>query len=413
MKLTKDYASFLKGFILLIACCVYSVMGFSQEELKKKVYLDFTSKVIGDYTLFFETGLFPKQEQHYFSIAYQPELDIEWDDGLQSVVIDLFGRINSYDKNRSHWDIRELYYQYLGKNWEVSVGLKKVYWGVTEINHLVDVINQTDLVESFDGEQKLGQPMVQFTYSASWGTWDFFALPYHRERTFPGERGRLRFPLVVSDDVLYESDAEEFRPDFALRYSNSFGIADVGLSHFYGNAREPDFHFLTNTNGEPVALLPFYQIMHQTGLDIQLTTGSMLWKFEAIKRDTELDDFYAFDAGLEYTFGNVNGKGLDIGLLTEYLYDSRGENSPTGLDNDIFVGGRLGFNDINDTQILFGAALDMEQSGRLFSIEASRRFFDNYTFELEGRFFSNIGETEVSYPLRKDSFLKITLERFF
>ncbi|MDD7885073.1 hypothetical protein [Flavivirga sp. 57AJ16] len=37
---------------------------------------------------------------------------------------------------------------------------------MTESNHLVDIINQTDAVETFDGEEKLGQPMVQL----SWGT---------------------------------------------------------------------------------------------------------------------------------------------------------------------------------------------------------------------------------------------------
>ena len=42
------------------------------------------------------------------------------------------------------------------RDWSLSIGLGKVFWGVTEFNHLVDVINQTDLVEGIDGEAKLG-----------------------------------------------------------------------------------------------------------------------------------------------------------------------------------------------------------------------------------------------------------------
>ena len=67
-----------------------------------------------------------------------------------------------------------------------------MFWGVTELRHLVDIINQTDLVENLDGEQKLGQPMVQLTLLKDWGTLDFFAMPYFRERTFTGPDGRPR-----------------------------------------------------------------------------------------------------------------------------------------------------------------------------------------------------------------------------
>jgi hypothetical protein len=51
----------------------------------------------------------------------------------------------------------------------------------------VDIINQTDLVENIDGEDKLGQPMVHFSYFGDWGVVDFFLLPYLRERTYPGK----------------------------------------------------------------------------------------------------------------------------------------------------------------------------------------------------------------------------------
>jgi len=54
---------------------------------------------------------------------------------------DLFARLSNGDRNRSRWDVRELYYQLAKKNWEFNVGVKKIYWGVAESVHLVDVIN--------------------------------------------------------------------------------------------------------------------------------------------------------------------------------------------------------------------------------------------------------------------------------
>ncbi len=82
--------------------------------------------------------------------------------------------------------------------------------------------------------------MVQFIWTTNnCGNFDFFYLPYHRKRTLPGGEGRLRFPVVIySDDVGYESDAEEWHQDFAFRWSHYFGIFDIGLSHFYGTGRD-------------------------------------------------------------------------------------------------------------------------------------------------------------------------------
>ncbi len=78
-----------------------------------------------------------------------------------------------------------------------QVGLSKVFWGAAEFVHLADIINQTDGVEGFDGEEKLGQPMLRLSLFLDRGTVNAFILPWFRERTFPGKKDRLRTPLVI------------------------------------------------------------------------------------------------------------------------------------------------------------------------------------------------------------------------
>ena len=79
---------------------------------------------------------------------------------------------------RTHADLREAYFLLFGEigdgEWELRVGIDQVFWGVTESQHLVDIINQIDLVEHPNGETKLGQPMVNITYSSDWGIVEFF-----------------------------------------------------------------------------------------------------------------------------------------------------------------------------------------------------------------------------------------------
>jgi len=376
----------------------------------KDVNREFEIELEVEYRFFPSDGQFNNQKDNFPSIAIQPEYSVDWNKGNESINATAFFRLD-VDDSRTHWDIRELYYQKAKSNWEFSLGLKKIFWGVTESNHLVDIINQTDAVESFDGEEKLGQPMAQFTWITNkMGTFNFFFLPYHRKRTFAGEKGRFRFPIVIDkDDINYESDAEEWHQDFAFRWSHYFGAFDVGLSHFYGNGREPLFTFDTSGNINVI-----YPVINQTGLELQVTHSAFLWKLESIYRSSKAQDFFALTAGLEYTFGNIDGNGLDIGVLGEYLYDERDEFALNALQNDVFFGSRIAFNDIQDTTILIGGMFDLESSSKIFSIEASRRVGNSWTAEIEARIFNSIDANElILYNFQEDSFLRFSVSKFF
>ncbi len=391
------------GFFLAAWVIATEVVAQDAEE----VYQDFRVELNADYRYFFQEGLYPGQERSYLSFAVKPEYVREWLDGKYTFKFVGFARVDQHDKRRTHFDIRELYWQVVQDNAEVSIGIKKVFWGVTESAHLVDIINQTDVVESFDGEEKLGQPMVHYSYLTGFGTLDFFLLPYFRRPAFPGEKGRLRTPIVLdSREFEFQSSAEEYRPDLAVRYSTFFGVFDAGLSYFYGTGRDP---IVTSIE----EFRPIYGVIHQVGLDLQATTGPALWKLEAIRRMNDLQDMVAIVGGVEYTFGNIGGSGIDWGILGEYLYDNRGTLALNSLQNDVFVGSRIGFNDTQDTQILMGAIVDLEYSTRIYSIEADRRIGESWTTEVEARIFSKVSDSEFIYFFREDSFLKFSLSKYF
>ncbi|VAW13098.1 FIG01201466: hypothetical protein [hydrothermal vent metagenome] len=399
----------IKNTLLFFSFFLFTVDAMAQEKEQKKITHDFEVELEASYTGYFDDASFSGQKDNFPSFAIRPEYSVEWNDGYESINFQGFFRLD-VDNERTHWDIRELYYQKVKGNWELSIGLKKVYWGVTESNHLVDIINQTDAIESFDREQKLGQPMVQYSLNTNFGTFDLFYLPYHRKRTFAGEKGRFRFPIIIDkDDVGYESSAKEWRQDFAFRYSQSWTIFDLGLSHFYGTGREPFYEFdvLGNINA-------FYPVINQTGLDFQVTHNAFLWKLESIYRSSKSQDFLALVAGLEFTISNIKNSGIDVGLIGEYLYDERDELALNALQNDVFFGSRIAFNDVQSTEILLGGIADLNNSSKIFSVEASRRFGESLKIEIEGRLFSNIATNELILSnFKNDSFFRISLFKYF
>lgn len=357
--------------------------------------------------------LHPEQARHGGSLAIAPELYVSSSDEQHSFILSPFLRIDSADSERTHADLREAIYQFVGDRWEIRAGFGRVFWGVAESRHLVDLINQTDGVENLDGEDKLGQPMVNISVSRDWGTLDAFLLPYFRERTFPGRHGRLRSqPRVDTDRAQYESGSKRQRLDWAVRYSHSFGDFDVGLSHFHGTSRDPRLLPAVLGTGELV-LVPRYDVIHQTGLDLQATKGNWLWKLEAIHRSGQGSTFNAAVAGFEYTFFGIGESVVDLGVLAEFLYDDRGNSAPHPFERDVFLGARLAFNDEASTEVLAGVIRDLGGSAIAFSAEASRRLADQWKLSMELRAWGSVSHTDIQHALRRDDHVQATLQYFF
>ena len=90
------------------------------------------------------------QDDEQFSFVFEPEYFYQGDSSLFTAQI--FVREDSMDDERSHADLRELSWLYYSDDWELRIGVSKVFWGVAESQHLVDIINQTDAVENVDGD---------------------------------------------------------------------------------------------------------------------------------------------------------------------------------------------------------------------------------------------------------------------
>lgn len=374
--------------------------------------LEYSGNVAAELQVFPESGQFPEQLDENLSFSFQPKLRHAWNNGDDEMTIELFMRADDKDDERQHADVRELKWLHVDGQNEWRVGVDTVFWGVTESQHLVDVINQVDGVEGIDGEDKLGQPMIHFTTLQDWGVLHVFVLTGFREATFHSDEGRLRFPLSVdTTQAQYESSDKESHIDFALRYSQTLGDTEIGLSVFDGTSRDAVLLPGLNSNGQPV-LVPFYQQMTQYGLDIQSIVEDWLWKLEYIYRDTETVSFNALTAGFEYTFYGIFESAIDLGTLLEYSYEDRDQDAGV-FDNDLFAGLRFAFNDVQSTEILAGLIVDTENESKTVRVEANRRIGDSWKITGEMQVFTSIDQNDPLKAFENDDFVLIELARYF
>lgn len=361
-------------------------------------------------------ALFSEQDNAEISpsVSAEPELTYEWNRHRDRLTFVPFARFDADDDRRTHADIREASWLHVGKGWDLVVGFGRVFWGVAESRHLIDIINQFDGVEDIDNEDKLGQPMVNVQLQEDWGAISAFVLPGFRERTFPDDNARLRGLFPIDDNPTYDSAAKEAHVDFAFRWSHTIEDWDVGVSHFHGTSREPLLVLTPQPTGQTV-FIPHYDQIDQTSLDVQLTTEAWLWKLEAMTRSGHGKRFFATVGGFEYTLYQIFETVYELGLLAEYQYDGRDKvGTPfTASEGDFFVGARLALNDVQSTGGLAGLTIDRTSEAVFCFVEFERRIDDHYKIELEGRFSFNEKEDILISSLKQDDFFTLRLRRFF
>jgi len=360
--------------ILLLAIC--------QQSLAASSFFDngeWSAELGAEWRYFNDPGEFG-QARSALSVSGQLEYYSSWNDRDDSLTFTPFIRVDQIDDNRSHVDLREAYWGHVGNNWETKLGVSRVFWGKTEFLNLVDVINQKDFVEG-DTTKKLGQPLMQLSLVHEFGILDIYALFGFRERTFQGEEGRLRTPIVIDTDNARYDGVEPGNLDVAMRWSLQVtDNLEMAVSLFSGTNREPRFDFNYDLNDPK--LIPVYSQMDQFGVEMEYILEGWVGKMEMVSVDTPRENYFAGVVGVEYTFSEVFESAIDVTFISEYLWDERGADSAGFLERDLAFGTRITFNDEQSTEMMLGGMYDVDTKEALYSLEASRRLGDSWRIAL-------------------------------
>lgn len=422
--------------------------------------LDAGAEIWFDNRLFFQPPEWEGQTDARLqpSIAATADLTLTSEAGHDTLRLVPFGRIDPYVTDRSHWDIREGYYLHQDDGWDLLVGASRVFWGVTESRHLVNIINQSDYLEDIDGEDYLGQPMVNLSLFGDWGTLDLYAMTGFRERQFPNSAGRYSLPISIDEGAAeFESDLKHWQPDLAVHFRTTLDNWDFGLSHFYGTSRDPRFKVvldpaarflptsvqnkLTSLSIDDlnkvddllagtglstpkvlhiadsfISLAPVYDVINQSGIEALGVYDDLLLKFEGVTITGHGGArIWSAVGGFEYTFTDFANSGFDLGLLGEAIYDSRDlDDGPyTIFDNDIFAGVRLSFNDLDTTSVLVGGYVDWKLGTTILTAEIERRIFDNIKLSVEARGYPYVSDQDPLAVFKQDSYVQVRLSFFF
>ena len=162
-------------------------------------------------------------------------------DGRQRLTFEVNGRYD-FRNGRGQGDIPEANYYYNAGSWSILAGIHKVFWGVAESEHLVNVINTIQYNGDPFADERLGQPMLNLNFTGDMGTLALYGLLGFREVDFGPAADRLPVGRFVKEDVAQFEDGNARHFAFAGRYSNTVnmhkGSLDYAVSYFHGTSRD-------------------------------------------------------------------------------------------------------------------------------------------------------------------------------
>ncbi|WP_339513467.1 hypothetical protein [Pseudomonas sp. RL_15y_Pfl2_60] len=289
---------------------------------------------------------------------------------------------------------------------DYKFGVLSETWGMLEAWSPVDIINQRDMAEDFQGKVKLGQPGAVAAFKLDDSVLSLYGTTYARERRFGEGKDRLRIlPAPIVDD---DYERGRWAPDFAARYQFRLGESiDIAISQFKGHDREPVLQALADRNGL-YAFTADYQTIEQTGLEAQYVYGDSVFKSEVIYQDGAEDSFFGGGVGAETSFTSWLGGLGDLTLYAEFYHDDRSDRAPvTPFQRDVFTGVRYSFNDLNGQMLELRNTHDLEWQSNLIDLRASRRMFNDGVLSLSFIKIDNAKKDPALQGFRNDGYFKI------
>lgn len=321
----------------------------------------------------------------------------------------IFSRVDRKDSSRSIFIIEELHWSYYKDAWSITIGHQILNWSATEAFHPADAINSRNYDSNIENAEKFGEPMVNLKWEASFGTLSFYFFPYTQNVNLPADSNRLGFQssqgLVVNEPIWVDADGERVDDNFIPQYGAKFDFtvksADISLYALNMNDRFIFGRLVDTFFGSPTGATLLYLPLRQYGFTVQAVMDAWVFKIETAYKDfinpdlkfsytpsiydeIEKEDHSQIAWGIEYGWAHKDGKESTVILEGQQIFGVEDDIAATYniFQNDVLLGYRFAFNDINSKELFFSVITDLERKNEnLFSASYQQRLTDVWTIK--------------------------------
>lgn len=199
--------------------------------------------------------------------------------------------VDILDQSRNRYLPLDAYLALYQKKFEVSLGLKRLSWGVSDFYNPTDVINRKDLEFNFFEPEKMAELMVHT--KSQWGSlgplkninFEIAILPLFLKTPLPELDTRYRL-AGTANGLNYELDDYQQLPNgfdrvgIGASLKATISPVDIQLNYFHGPERLPGYFLNIDSSGS-LRLRPFYYTIDMIGLNSEAAIGEFNFHLEA------------------------------------------------------------------------------------------------------------------------------------
>ena len=192
---------------------------------------------------------------------------------------------------RTFIELRELYLDYSGRNWDLRAGRQIIIWGVADGMKITDIISAMDMTEFLAREyDDIRMPVDALKFRAFKNNFkmEFVFVPVFRSSIFPvnPENPWNILPASSTGPVVVLGDA--VKPEARLANSEIGGRAsfylsgfDISLASLYTWNKFPVFRNELTTGMDSLIMYPEHHRLTMVGIDLSKPLGSFVIRGEA------------------------------------------------------------------------------------------------------------------------------------
>ncbi|MDB2426211.1 hypothetical protein N9W41_01565 [bacterium] len=368
------------------------------------------------------------------------DLEVNLEKGILSSKVKVFSRTDLRDNNRDVFYLTEAYLKWQGETQSLSLGTHKFNWSSNEAFHPLDSLNSRNFDGNFENAEKLGEPSLLYKYESDNYFVDLGFLPSLTIPLLPAASNRLSFSSVALSKPYWIDSKNQLNttnwvahavPQYFFKWSGNYFNADINISYLDHLSRENvimAFDGVMSTNH--AVFVP----VKQMGLGVQKAFSEWIVKLEALNRDfvessamslgslsvlQDVADHSVVALGLENGF--THSSGGESTFIFEYQkilgVEKAVAQSLNAFQNDILLGWRFAFNNINGSEIFVSVIYDLEkESEYLFNLSYSSRLSDVWKYSAGYRSYES---TSTSVPpngfenFKESDHLFFNLSRYF
>ncbi len=326
---------------------------------------------------------------------------------------DYYDIANDEDNERTFTRLEELYVQYEFEENAVFAGRNIRFWGALEARNIVDGFNTKDLRTDLFDTDKMGAWSLAYTHYTYDGEFSIIVKLYEESQKMAATPyAYYFFPKNIIYDEALQSEESRYRPTLYLSYSGSLDWEHpLDFALIFQNGYDSQRYFKPNgsLDGSSVVFKEHAYLVNKIMTYNTMVVGATLLKLEALYTDVidndVISDYYHVGLGIEHTlnFDSISG---ELGIIGEYYrYETLEDEKYSDLElfeifeNDLFLGVRYTFNDVDDSSLVGGVILDLDYDEQAYYLEYESRFGESLKLSLDYRYIKPSKEHQTAYAL--------------